>query len=464
MKTTSLLLSAFIFVFFIACGGGSSIEADPEPISEKTFSLWVMQENKCDDLKGVMNATVLIYLESPSLNPEADFNTYTTGENGLIELDLESGSQVSFTVIASAELEFGKVNIVRSFIDVDVDNYVVPMFNGSYALDDDTCECQSATITAEITPLDDPDEFVTFAFLDWNRLRDSYISWGSDGASSNINAREICGEDSDSPLVFSVQTAVGCADCVIDVKYGILEKPTIEKLNEIIPLNRISETVPKPEYLEDYNVTHARYLDRTFYLKEASYWGISTLDEIDIGQHYYSLSQVVEGSYNDQSQVGVIYRRSYQDSSDMAIIGEAPQASPMAINYNEEEKSYTITAQGSEDYDFKYFHTSFFDEDYNSTLWGIYSPNIETAFVPKLTAVMEQLIASSTPSTQVFRITDTDDVSDYSAALKKTVLKRSGFGGVSRKSYDMRFRNENLKSNAAIHKMLERLGDDDEEH
>ncbi|MGX5202217.1 hypothetical protein [Aliikangiella sp. IMCC44632] len=460
MNKIKLLLGIFILITFMGCGGGSSeeIDLDPQPISEKAFSLWVMQENKCNVLKGVMDATVLVYDESPSQNPQADFTTYTTGENGLIELDLDLGSQVSFTVIASADQPLGKVNIIRSFIDVDVDNYVVPIFTGSYTLEDSDCQCQSATITAEIAQLDNPEELVTHVTLDWNRLHDPYSSWSTDGGATAIyRAQEICGEDSDSPLVFGALTAIGCADCLHEFKFGILENPTIDKLNEVIPLNMVSETVPKPEHLEDFWLSHARYLDGTYYLKAASNWGIRTLDEVDLGSHYYEISREVEGSYNGQSNLGVIYRYSYQDSSDMALIGDAPLETPIVANYNEAEQSYSISAQGSEDYDFKYFYSRFVDEDYNATLWAIYSPNVQNAFVPRLPAEIEQAIAASSYVSRTFRITDVDDASDYSSALKEAELKRHPFSGVSRKSYYMRFIEEDTKSNSSILKLLEQL-------
>jgi len=432
MKKISFLFSFLMMLSVIACSGDSSEEPVPnEGNQNKNFSLKVQLQDKCENNIPQSNVTILVYDESPNQNQNSNFTTYITDADGLLGLNLDSGAKVSFSVIYYPDQHYpnGQPGArIITYIDINVDTYTINM-SPSRLEDQPGCDCQTVSFDAEVDLTSVPNHSINWVDLYWGRSTLN-SAWSINGASISFSDVVLCGDDNDLPLFITANTGIG-DEGFSNVSIGSIENPDINNLNSPVQMNPIPQNlIPVPINLAGKDVSHSRFLDNVYYLGDSSTGpDILSLDEFDLGLHYYSVGENISGTYNGTSLFGWDARisiNSLQESSDLSLIGDLPSATSISVNFDEENLSYDIDTQDNSDYDFLYSYHQFVADGKGHT-WTVYSPVGGTTFFPKLTSELEISFASLELIQQFFTIKDIANTDDYSSALKARSLNPTGF-------------------------------------
>ncbi len=422
--TSACFISALISISACGGGGGSSDTSTPPPvvIDIPTFSLKVQQENLCGDIDPLNNATVLFSDESPNQNPDAAFMSYTTGPDGLVELDVEENSKVSFTLISNNS--YGDTTIY-SFIDLDTDNFDFTMLFGNDAFTNDACICQEVDFDAEVSTGHFPGDFSEVGGVEWGKYEyGGSVSNSGSSTTMQFSNIELCGDNHETlPLVVSVEAFTDGGEYLV----GMRSNATVEGLSSPVLIDTIARKSAKPDLGADYYLDHSLVISGTSYLRKSSneseqdYFGF---EELNIGQHLFSANKIITSTYNGVSAsesdyvVALSYRRSLQNSTDASLMGTFSTATAMDVTFNTENNSFTIQSDGTENFDSRYF-SNYYDLADGSKVWRrTYSPNDDVTFLPKLTTELESDLATATHDRQYTYLIDMDDYSDYSSAIK----------------------------------------------
>ena len=393
IKIVNYKIAIVLGFFLLGCGGsggGNESEITPPPPPEPAFKLTLRQETSCDPDAPLPNANVIVHEESPLLNYDVPFKSYTTDANGVLELDLSRNEKVSFSVVSNDKNGDTRID---SFIDLDVGVYDLTVQTYPYSSIEEDCECRIVSVDAVVN-----------TGLDFGSISHANIYWGPGiksyniDYSDNVNFRdvEVCGlEQRDYPLVVSL------VDNQDNHHYGYKDVSNANDLSTPVVIDYVSLDIEKPVKEREYRVLSWFEIGRGQFLRygtsSATY---KAFTDFSLASPFYILSSPIPATYNGQpdssdfATSGTLRVRDFSEDSSIDWMPEFQPSTEVNLLHDEENRLFTIESDvinQNSNVKYTYFHFSFLD--FSRLDWFIYSPGNTTITMPKLTEDLEVKLA-----------------------------------------------------------------------
>lgn len=374
-----------------ACGGGGGSATTPEPPlppvvvePEPAFSLTLRQETTCDPKALLPNVSVLVYEQSPLLNYNTPFTSYTTDSNGRLELDIPAENKISFSINTKTVLGSSKV---YTFNELDVGNYDLTILFFEESEIHGTCSCQTVAFDAELNTgasLDD----ISSPGLYWGNGLDDYDVDFSDKI--NFSNVSLCGSENESlPVAVKVSAPASGLEY-----YGHKNSEDSQDFSMPIAINSTVLELVKPDRGEDYEVISAKTVGSHNYFtnfglpSDSTY---KTYPDFTSAQTQLTITATIPSSYNGIAAnnefftAGLKRVREGDDTDTIDGMPSFPIASYIDMLVDEETRLMTVDTDATiDDTNINYTYIRNVRPNGEIFRWYIYSPNSLQVSMPLL--------------------------------------------------------------------------------
>jgi len=421
IKKINLIILCVALSNILGCGGGSPTPPPPPPPTtpppppEPLFSLVLRQKTSCDPKALLPNTTVLVYDDSPMLNYNTPFTTYTTDANGKLELDLPSDSKISFSIIAETPNSGTKV---YSFNELDVDNYDLTVLFYHESTLEEACACQTVEFDASVDIVTNFSG-IPIPELRWGvGLKGHSLSSASSDMISFTNV-ELCGGQTEYPAT------VRFSDNEENTYYGFKEPS--QDLTAPVNIGSVAVEVIKPIKEEAYGISS--YMDYKGFHYFSSYTGLESstykiFPDFTLAKHGFRLSASIPSTYNQEVTNSGIYidgSKVIQEQSNDGLIDWAPAFSLASyINMEVDDLTRLITISSDEiddESNINYSYSRFKLPSGQRVRWYVYSPTSVTVSLPLVTDEVEVILIEAELEFRLSSLIKVNNVNGYREAL-----------------------------------------------
>lgn len=455
-KINVALLAILIVFFSTGCGGGggkpaASVSLPPIQVEPKpTFSLTLRQQTSCDDKAVLPNTKIIVYDESPLTQYDTSFVSYTTNNDGLLELDIPEDSKISFSIISTTAIGDTKV---YTFVDLDAGDYDLTALFYTESELEETCSCIGTSFNAVLNVNDTIDN-ISYVKASWGSGLKGYIVEYTDKIEfKNV---DLCGTAHlSSPLAVIVYTKDG------EKYYGFKDANAAQDLATPVGIDFSVDRAPKPLKGSDYSVTSAKILKSILFFYDYSIKSevvYASYPEFTEAPAMFILESEISATYDEQqstNEKSVVGLKSIRMTTNDDIIDGFPDfssATYIDIIIDEENRLVSkdtdapVFQQG-----ISHIYSRYITSTGNRLRWYIYAPNNFEMSLPLLDEDTELMLSEGELETRYSDIINVNNQPDFTSSILQRRFNNPNTG-VQNNTYDesytrIVFRNNTISKN-----------------